>query len=336
MTPKSRDDAGGPPGIIETLSAGFQVINRIPWIIGLPVSMHLVLWLGPRLSVAVLLRRVVDGLARTSAQMVQGAGPAAEAQLGQLQEQLQRMHEIAGALNLVSLLAMGGFAMNGWVPPAQGRLAGTIEIAAASTVVALSVLFFLTGLAVACLWLGAIAAQVRDGRVDPGRLIRAVPRYWLALIGFLGLAIGLLFALALPLSIAAGIVQLFAPGVGALLALLGVFVVQLVLLWALLYLFFLTDAIVVSEVGPIRGALNSVRVVSASFWSTLGFIIITWVIMGGMGVIWDSLASAPVGVVAAILGNGYIVSGLAAASMLFYRNRVVLLPVARRGPAATI
>ena len=87
---------------------------------------------------------------------------------------------------------------------------------------------------------------------------------------------------------------------------------------------------------PVRAALNSIRVVSSSFWSSLGFIIITWVIMSGMGLIWGSLARAPAGQAVAILGNGYIESGLAAASMLFYRNRIARLTPSRGEPSGAL
>jgi hypothetical protein len=55
-----------------------------------------------------------------------------------------------------------------------------------------------------------------------------------------------------------------------------------------------------------------------------------------MGVIWGSLARAPAGTAVAILGNGYISSGMAAASMLFYRNRLARLNSTRgEAPGST-
>jgi hypothetical protein len=315
--------------VIETLSAGFQIVNRIPWILGLPVLIDLLLWLGPRLSVASLTERFLAASVATVGQLGRGAGPAADTQLESFQSQVELVRGIVQTFNLVSLLALSGLSLQSAVPADRSGLGGTIEVATVTALAGLALLLILIGIALACVWLGALAQQVRDGKVRPRRLIGAAPRYWLAIVGFFCLLIVGAVALAVPLSILVAVAQLVAPPVGAFLTIFVAVAFQLAVFWSLLYLFFFTDAIVVSEVGPVRAALNSIRVVSSSFWSALGFIIITWVIMQGMGVIWGSLARAPAGQAVAILGNGYIQSGLAAASMLFYRNRITRLTSSR-------
>ena len=60
-------------GVIETLSNGYGVVNRHPWILLLPILLDLFLWLGPQVSVAQLVSRtltVVMPLARSG-----GAAP---------------------------------------------------------------------------------------------------------------------------------------------------------------------------------------------------------------------------------------------------------------------
>jgi hypothetical protein len=314
-----------PPGIVDTLTGGFQTINRVPWVIALPVLLDLLLWLGPRLSVAALSERALVALTELVGSMGQVAGPAGADQMTQFQQQIDLVRSAVQVFNLLSLLTFGGLAMRSAVPPEQSGMATTIELSSVGSVVGIGIGLLLLGVAFACIWLGFIAQQVREGRVDVVRLGRSAPRYWLAVVGFFVLAIAIFIAIALPLSGLAAATQLVAPAVGAFLAVFAAIAFQLMLFWCLLYLFFFADAIVVSEVGTVRAALNSVRVVSTNFWTTLGFIIITWVIMSGMGVIWNSLSRAPVGIVVAIFGNGYIESGLAAASMLFYRNRIARL-----------
>jgi hypothetical protein len=330
VTPAVRGNAP-PPGIVDTLTAGFQAINRVPWVIGLPALLDLLLWLGPRLSVTALMQRGLTALSELVAGMGQSAGPGGAEQVSQFQQQIDLLRSQSELSNLAGLLIVGfGIAWNwlalrGAVPLDKSGLGGSLEVATGPAVLGIAIGLVLLGIALACVWLGFIAQQVRDGRVDVPRLGRAAPRYWLAIVAFFALLIALFIAIALPLSALAAVAQLAAPAVGAFLAVFVALGFQLLLFWCVLYLFFFGDAIVVSEVGPVRAALNSVRVVSTHFWSTLGFIIITWVIMSGMGVIWSSLSRAPVGIVVAIFGNGYIVSGLAAASMLFYRNRIARL-----------
>ncbi|HEX5417844.1 MAG TPA: hypothetical protein VFZ25_19475, partial [Chloroflexota bacterium] len=139
------------------------------------------------------------------------------------------------------------------------------------------------------------------------------------------LAIGVIFVVSLVVGIGVSVVSLVAPPVGSFLWLLVTALAQIAGVLFLIYLFFLTDAIVVSEVGPIRAAVSSTRVVANNFWSSVGFIGLVYIITLGMQIIWSGLAQNPVGTVIAIAGNAYIASGLAAASMLFYKNRVTRL-----------
>jgi hypothetical protein len=319
---RSRPDAPAVPGIIETLTMGFEVVNRMPWVLALPVTVDLLLWLGPKLSIAALSERLAERVLAMVGDAGGAAGSTAEGQIGQLVQQIDVLRGIARSLNLLSLLAPGGFAMASAVPAERGGLGGQVELGSASLVVVIGTGLLLLGVGLACLWLGAIAQQLRDGEISAPRLLWAVPRYWLSIIGFFALLIGGALAVSLPLMAVATVTQLFVPALGTFLTLFVAVALQLLLIWALLYLSFFADAIVVSEVGPIRAATSSVRVVSSNFWSALGFIIITWVIMRGLYEIWQGLAQAPVGLALAIFGNGYVESGLAAASMLFYRNRI--------------
>ena len=59
-------------------------------------------------------------------------------------------------------------------------------------------------------------------------------------------------------------------------------------------------------------------------WPSVGLILLTWLILSGMGRVWDLLANdlqSPFGVVLGILGNAYVASGLIAAAMVFYTQR---------------
>jgi hypothetical protein len=95
-------------------------------------------------------------------------------------------------------------------------------------------------------------------------------------------------------------------------------------LFATIYLFFSVPAIFVSSAGPLQAIQRSVGTVRRHFWPSLALIMLTWLILAGMGRVWDLLASAvpaPYGVLLGILGNAYVASGLIAAGMVFYLQR---------------
>ena len=130
------------------------------------------------------------------------------------------------------------------------------------------------------------------------------------------------FIVILPLAFIAAVASLVT---GAATALMTAVVTTLALA-AQLYLFFAPDAIFVSRVGPIQAIRRSAAVVHAGVWSALTLAILVTVIMIGMGQLWVMLANlASWGLALGIVGNAYIASGLAAATMLFYRERMETL-----------
>ena len=307
--------------MIDTLTAGFQIVHQMPWILAIPVCLDLLLWLGPRVTVRGLAERGLASLAGMLPAFSQANGTNTD-QVDQLQRYLDLVQGGLEFFNLLSLLLVSGTMMHSAVMPNRGGIAGSVELGSLATAIGLGLVFALIGIAIACFWLGAIAQQVRDGKTDFARLVATAPRYWLAVVGFVLLVIAVMIAISIPLSFLSALLQVVAPTLGAFVTILFAIALQLSVFWALLYLFFFTDAVVVSEVGPIRAALNSMHIVTSNFWPALGLIIISWVIIAGMGVVWGSLAQVPIGQAAAIVANSYVESGLAAASLLFYSNRI--------------
>src|SRR5262249_16167577 len=152
----------------------------------------------------------------------------------------------------------------GMAPPSQS---GTFawQIGALGPFLGIALGLELVGTLIGCLYLGAIAQEVRDGRVSLGALARRVWLFWLSVIGFVVLAIVAATLIAIPIALAVTMVRLISPEIGAALATLLTLGAQVAAILLVIYLFFLVDAIVVSQVGPIRAAVNSARVVANNF-----------------------------------------------------------------------
>jgi hypothetical protein len=90
--------------IIDTLTAGFNTVTRRLWLIVVPVALDVFLWLGPKLSVAPVIRDTLATLQSTIAMMPPPAGTDAS-----LTEAFQVMAEelqaTIGQTNLLALLA---------------------------------------------------------------------------------------------------------------------------------------------------------------------------------------------------------------------------------------
>ena len=62
----------------------------------------------------------------------------------------------------------------------------------------------------------------------------------------------------------------------------------------------------VSGVGPIRAVLMSIRVVHRHFFSTIGLLLLSLVIVSGLQIVWHMLAGNSIGTVIAIAGSAYV------------------------------
>jgi hypothetical protein len=299
-------------GIIDTLSAGFGVVNQRPWIVLIPVLMDLFFVFGPRISIVPLVSRLVSM-------------PAFERSLGGgMAPETARAEVIAIAedLNLLALLSPGGVSVPS-VVPLLGLSRGAITyIDSGGAAFGIGLGALLLGALLGCVYRAILAQGARDSVLSPLRLPRDAGVAWLRVVLFAMLLAVAMFMVVIPLAFVAALVSLVAAGAAMLVTGLVVtlsLVVQL-------YLFFTPDAIFMSRVGPIEAMRRSVQVVHAGAWSALTFAVLITVALIVMAQVWSALAGqAGWGLALAIVGNAYIVSGLVAASMLFYQERMATL-----------
>lgn len=312
----ARDRERGTVGVIDTLSAGYITVNRHPWIVVIPVLVDLFLWLGPRLSLAPLVQEAAARIA------VPAELPAEMAQ--SYQDYREGLLQAGGSFNMFSLLAAHFPGIPSLMVARDGAGSTT---AVADPWVAL-LLFFLVPLA--GLWLAAVyyisvGQPVGGATAGMASLFGRVWRTWGRMVAFLLLAIGVGLLIGIPLM---GVAAVAGAINTSLLGFLVAFV-SVSALWIQFYLFFVVDAMVISDAGPIQAVRNSVRVVRFNLRSTLGLVLLILVISWGMPIIWDLMAQNALGTAVGILGNAYIASGLAVASMTFYRDRFSTLAQGR-------
>lgn len=291
-----------PPGVIETLSAGFTSITRQLWILALPVALDLAFWWGPRLSPLPVLKRSLTSLAIDS---------EFHTQLSQATESMNLLHLlVAGVLAVPSLLT-------GQSPAPPLGPASVIEISDEAILVASIALLTLVGLFVGCLYLVPIAARIQGTPVEMPDLARRIALTWtrgLVLTSLL-LVAGLFLGLPLLLTLAG--LGSASPAMGSLLTTFAF----IFLLWAWFYLFFTVDAILISQVGPIHAFRRSFNLVRLNFLQALGFISLVTLIGLGLPLAWLAFADNPWGIAAGVIGNAYVGTGLVSASLIFYQDR---------------
>lgn len=311
----ARDKERGSVGVIDTLSAGYTTVNQHPWILAIPVLVDLFFWLGPRLSLAPLVQKIAARIAvpmDLPAEMAQG-----------YQDYRDGLLRAGESFNLFSLLAAHFPGIPSLMVARDG--AGSVTTVADPWAALLLFLMLpLVGMWLASVYYTVVAQPVR-GSEGAGGMWGRVWRTWGRLVLFLLFALGLGLLIGVPLMIVAAVAGAFnASLLGFLVAFISV-----IALWVQFYLFFVVDAMVISDVGPFKAIRNSVTVIRFNLGSTLGLVALILIISWGMPIVWDAVAQNEVGTAVAILGNAYIASGLAVASMTFYRDRFSALAQVR-------
>lgn len=318
----------GKSGIIETLSAGFATVNRQLALLLIPLGVDVILWLGPRLSPAPLAEQFLRWYQRNLTQSpFPGLPPASPLPPGQLYDHSQEMLAPIANFNLLRIL--------GWQVPnlmnALPKVASPLE-SPVRTIESWGSLWLLVaglaalGLLLACLYFGAVAQYVRGPRFSPLFYLSRLSTNWLRWAAFFLAILLVMVFLGPPVFLIISALSLINAALGSLAVTL-----LLGLAFAFLfYSFFIPGAIFVGDVNAFRGLGQSFHLVRHHFWPALGLFLLANVILWGTPVAWGVIARHPLGAAVAILGNAYIATGLAAAAMIFYRDRS---PVAEPVPA---
>jgi hypothetical protein len=329
-----------PLSIIHSLSGGFDAITKRIWLISIPVLLDIYLWMGSRLSIYPLVKRALSIVALPSS-----ASPEELLVLAETKGLLEQASQNFNAFSFLIIRKLGMPSLispNPWLEtlgitlnisslvtfrvPETSFLSQplpVIEVQSESVFLGLYILLSLVGMLIGCSYLGLIAQEVRDNRVNVARVLRRVWIWWarVALIAFLSL-MGLLM-LGVPLLV---IVALLSSLNRNLAQLIGNFIIISSLwigIWLYIYLFFFVNALILNDTGILRAIWDSVSVVRRNFWSTIGLMLLIGLIGAGFSIIWRMLSTNSWGTLLAIVGNAYIGSGLAAASFTFYRDRYV-------------
>ncbi|MBK9943108.1 MAG: hypothetical protein IPP13_15990 [Kouleothrix sp.] len=312
--------------LIDSISEGYAAINRRPWIILIPVLLNLYLWFGPQLSLGPLVTSAIDTLKRAQPALAD-------------QEDIQLMYDqllATGGVDLRQQLALlnyvptlhlyvvGALETAGGLPaipevlqPINSQRADTIAVSSVGGALVSILVLNACALVLSAVFLSQVGGAVRrDWSLVLA--LRHTPKIGLVILSALGIVAGAGLALGLPLLFLVTLLLYLNQTLG----LLALFLLYWVGVWVSIYIGFMREAIVMSGLGPLRAIYASFNVVRRNIWATLGFLLLSLIIRLGSGVIWHSLVNSRVGVIIAIIGSAYIGSGLVAARMAFYRERL--------------
>jgi len=304
-----------PLGVIDSLQNGFDLINRRPWLLIIPLLVDLLLWRGPRLSIAPLFARGID--------LFTSQPEVAASITADMEALLQMFRSLGEGYNLLALLAGS---ITG-LPSLLARPDVSMALTPVLPAVMLSdfrqallyiVLLIPAGLLIGSVWLTFLAraaAPEEGGRLPAWRHAGWIwvnaGLYLLLLVGA-ALLMGVLFALFSSILI----LVLGPSSQYALLVLSFWFTI-----WIGIGLNFVISAIALDGVNVARAVWRSINVVGRNLGSTVGLLVLILLLSEGFARIWMLIGNNTLGLSIGILGHAYIGVALTAATFLFYRAR---------------
>lgn len=291
-------------GIIDTLSAGFRLVFRRPWLALLPLLIDLGVWRGPKLSMSAIIDQMLVSLTTWSSTLA-GSDEAASEAVSSLVTVLEDTVARTNLLGLVAWNSLGVPSIGARLPiQASDRV---IEISRIWQLAAIETAILAVGLLLAAAYLILIGRNVIDEPLTVKELAVAVTEAWIRLAVVL-VAIGMGMASATLASAILGPLSL---------------IVFVGLMWILLYISFFPQAITLVGHKPLPAVLSSYWVVRTSLWPTLGLLLLVNLLDTGLALVWQGvMGAAPVGMLLAIVASSLIGTGLTSALFYFYRDRI--------------
>ena len=306
---QSKEELAPVPGVLATIAAGFDVTAKHFWLTLIPVLLDSFFWLGPRLSIRLLVERMVALLQQEAA----AAGMNLDALLA-FAPRTNLFTSLSVPLLGIPVLMVGA-------TPEKTPIATTVvELESTWLTLALFVLFSLVGLLLTAVYFGLTAHTVRrqDGeKLHVVGFLQQVGRTWLQLVGLVISFIVIAIIVYTPLMIVGAIVSLLSQGLASIVILMG----PVILMWLLIYLSFTPHGMVLNGRSLWRAMIESFQIIRRYMLPAMGLLLmliligqaLDWVLLlvdEGAWLTWVS-----------IWGHAFVSTALLAATFIFYRDR---------------
>lgn len=303
-----------PPGVFDSLRAGFEVVSNRIMLILIPLCLDLLFWLGPRLS--------VDGLLSPYFRLAfaQARRAVAEADLERFIQAQSLLMEWLRDFNLLSLLSksplfpLGVSSLSAQTLPVKNPLGLSDVVAVPSFGVALGLALVLVPFG----WIlgGAYYRQVAGSILGGDEAMISFPRaavqsILLSLVWLVGLG-----AVGVPLFMVLGLFVVISPA----LANVVLFVLLLFSFWLIVPLFFTPHGIFVRDQNAFLSILSSVRMVRFSLPTSSMFVLSVFLLSYGLDLLWSAPGEESWLALVGFTGHAFMTTVLLAASFVYYRN----------------
>lgn len=312
-----------PPGLVASLTAGFDAVANHVAVIILPILLDLLLWLGPHVYLKDLMQPVLAEMSSVPLPATSGLPDATTLQ--------QFWNSFLGQFNLLSFLRtypVGVTSLMAVSMPIKTPLGLPVglEISSLSGLLAASAALLVIGLVAGSLFLQQIARIT-----SPVDLNQPSTRSWVQAV-LVSLIWMLVFMLVIPpLLLLFTFLALISPS----LAQIGTIIILLLAVWVLAPIFFSPHGVFVFGQNAPASIMQSVRMMRFSLPTSGLFLVVSLLISEGLNYLWRMPPDNSWLTLIGIAGHAFISTALLAASFFYYRNINVWLKAVLEQVSAT-
>lgn len=307
------------PGISATLAAGFDLTTKHLWLTLIPILLDTFFWLGPRLSMQLLIDQVI---AQLQALMPPDAISATMAE--QWTAMLTQWSTLAAHTNLFTSLSVPLVGVPtllvGLTPERTPLQPDVLQLNSFVTWLGLFVLFSLVGLLLTAVYLTLIAQATASGEqaASVPQIFLRIGHVWgylfaLGIAAFIALVI-----LYIPLSLVTFLVSLLSPVLGVVVMFAGL----VVIMWVVLIGYFVPQGLALHGRSPIRAFIESAQLLRAHAQTAMGMILAVIFLSRIMNQLLFLLDDGTWMNFVSILAHAFISTSFVAATFIFYRDRI--------------
>jgi hypothetical protein len=304
--PKSQTQEQPRPRIVDIIAEGLSLVLVRPWLLAVPILLDLFYWVGvkiePNALIASLIRIVNDSDVENSAEVVKSLEEMTSTDISQMIGFFSpTMLNQAPRDDIYQIVDRAV-----WSPSSAG------------VVLLISLGLFLVSALIAMIYGVPIGDAILGRRRAPMQLVRAIASAWGRFLLLIGLVIGTLIGVAIPLLLVAAIA-----GVGGIdLITLYTMFFLIALVMAVFVAPFVLDSIALIGAGPIDAIRFGSAVFRANKLQSTGMALALMLVIIGLPPIARPLLANLPGVIISIALYALIVTGFIAASMLFFVDRL--------------
>lgn len=302
-----------PPGLIASITEGFNIVASNIHLILLPLIFDIFLWLGPHLRIKVLLRPFIfqilnDVPDMTSSDLVQMSEWSREIWVYFLDH--------FNILSMVRVYPVGIPSLMTGLAPIDTPFGqpSIIEVSSLLQVTILWVALSLLGIILGSLYFDSLSRATDDSHTHFS-LIMAID-YTMQVFIFTLLCFILLFFFLIPTLILILLLALISMALGQI----AFIFISILMIWFIMPLFFSVHGVFVDHQSLYSSITTSVRLVRNYLPGTGLFVLIALLLYQGLNLLWQNAPETSWMTIAGIFGHAFISTGLITSSFVYYRK----------------